>query len=543
MISFFPNIIFFLTLLINFFLGFAVFLKSPQKLINRLYFLISLGSSLWIGGLLLLNVTPWNLGGRLSFAGALLAIWFFLWFSLEFPFREKEIPLPILLFGNIFTVIFSFIILLSPLVVQKEVINETAFGVVGKFGVLYPAFGIYFLLLMIGGILNLFHKLKIIKKELERKQLEYFLIGSTLTLGLSSATNLILPLFKGIWQYSKLGPLGTIFLLFFTFLAITRYHLFGIEVILTEILVGVIGILLLVQIFVAPTILWRIVNSGIFVLFCVFGYLLIRGVFREIKRREEVEKIAQRERALREEAERLAQEFQRLDKVKNQFILTTQHHLRTPLSIIKGYLATILGGIYGEIKNQKINQALKNTLLATQRLITLVNEFLDISQFQIGKGALKKEEINLKDVLNEVVLELKPEAEKKKLYLKMIFKAKDLKLKADFQRLKEAFFNLIDNAIKYTQKGGVEIKVESKAPETLLVSIKDTGIGMSKETLSKIFKGLFERGKEAEAVELTGKGIGLFISKTLIDAHGGKIWADSQGPGKGSTFFVELPKK
>jgi signal transduction histidine kinase len=380
-------------------------------------------------------------------------------------------------------------------------------------------------------------------KDIEKKQLFYLLLGLSISIFFGTLTNLIIPQIYPFIHSYYYGPLGVIFFVMFTALAITRYHLFGIEVILTEILVGVIGILLIIQIFTTSSALWRIVNGIIFVLFCVFGYLLIRGVFREIRRREEVEKIAQRERALREEAERLAQEFQRLDKVKNQFILTTQHHLRTPLSIIKGYLATILGGIYGEIKNQKINQALKNTLLATQRLITLVNEFLDISQFQIGKGALKKEEINLKDVLNEVVLELKPEAEKKKLYLKMIFKAKDLKLKADFQRLKEAFFNLIDNAIKYTQKGGVEIKVESKAPETLLVSIKDTGIGMSKETLSKIFKGLFERGKEAEAVEPTGKGIGLFISKTLIDAHGGKIWADSQGPCKGSTFFVELPKK
>jgi len=532
-----------LSSILNLFLGALVFSRSIKKSSNIVFFLMTISTTAWVVSVYLSDYFKLPekalLFIKLANISAIWAIYLFLFFTFIFPKEFRELLARLKICYIIFPIVFSVLFFNKWIITDVEIETWGSNPKTGKLVVLYVA---YLFATILFGISNLVRKY-IKSTRIEKEQLKFISFGLILTIISAILLNAIIPLITGSARSAKLAPVTTIFFLFFTFLAITRYHLFGIEVILTEILVGVIGLLLIVQIFMAQSTLWRIVNSGIFVLFCVFGYLLIRGVFREIKRREELEKIAQRERVLREEAERLAQEFQRLDKVKNQFILTTQHHLRTPLSIIKGYLATILGGIYGEIKNQKINQALKNTLLATQRLITLVNEFLDISQFQLGKGVLKKEEINLKDVLNEVVLELKPEAEKKKLYLKMVFKAKDLKLKADFQRLKEAFFNLIDNAIKYTQKGGVEIKVESKAPETLLVSIKDTGIGMSKETLSKIFKGLFERGKEAEAVELTGKGIGLFISKTLIDAHGGKIWAESQGPGKGSTFFVELPKK
>ena len=521
----------------NFFLGFFVLIKDPSKKLNLFFGISCFVTSIWIFANFMMGVrqTLFWLESASAF-GALVPFTALLWIL---ELCEKRLSgKSLILLGGL--ALFFFVVSYTELITTD--IKEIHFGrFEGKTGPLFPLYSVYVSGVLLF-ILYVFIEGYLKASGIKKLQLSYVMIGGILYMSSASIVTLIFPLF-GIYRFAFLDTPSSLFLLFFTALAITRYHLFGIEVILTEILVLVIGILLLIQIFVAPTIFWKIINGTIFLLFCIFGYLLIRGVFREIKRREEVERIAQQEKALREKAEKLAEEFQHLDRLKNQFILTTQHHLRTPLSIIKGYLATILGGIYGEIKNQKINQALKNTLQATQRLITLVNEFLDISQFQLGKGALKKEEINLKDVLNETVEELRPEAEKKKLYLKMIFKTEDLKLKADFQRLKEAFFNLIDNAIKYTQKGGIEIKVESKSPESLLVSIKDTGIGMSKETLSKIFKGLFERGKEAEKVELTGKGIGLFISKVIVDAHKGKIWAESEGPGKGSTFFVELPRK
>jgi hypothetical protein len=180
-------------------------------------------------------------------------------------------------------------------------------GFEGETGPLFIPFWIYILSLLILIVYTLisgYRKFVGIKKL----QISYVIIGVILYIGTVSIVSFILPLF-GIEKFTPLDSPSSLFLLFFTALAITRYHLFGIEVILTEILVGVIGILLLVQIFVAPSTLWKIVNGGIFVLFCIFGYLLIRGVFREIRRREEVERIS---------------------RAKTEFISITSHQLRTP---------------------------------------------------------------------------------------------------------------------------------------------------------------------------------------------------------------------
>jgi signal transduction histidine kinase len=321
---------------------------------------------------------------------------------------------------------------------------------------------------------------------------------------------------------------ATVFFVLILTLAITRYHLFGIEVILTEILVGAIGLLLVIQIFSAPTILWRIINGTIFALFCIFGYLLIKSVF-------ETERLAARERALREEAERLS-------AAKDQFILSIQHHLRTPLTPVMGYLSMILEGVFGEEKNPKIKEKLIAMQKSVKVLHKLMEDLLDISQLRVGKKILNLEKVNLEEIIEDVIEELKPQAKEKGLYIK--FKKENLpKMKLDRMRIREAIFNLLDNAIKYTQKGGVEINCKLQNSKCK-IEIKDTGIGMTKEEMESFLKGtLFERGKEAKKAWGPGRGIGLAIAVEFVKAHGGRVLAQSEGRNKGTTFIVELPLK
>jgi signal transduction histidine kinase len=113
-------------------------------------------------------------------------------------------------------------------------------------------------------------------------------------------------------------------------------------------------------------------------------------------------------------------------------------------------------------------------------------------------------------------------------------------IKADQEKLKVALANIIDNAVKYTSKGGVLVKTET-ADSKVLISVKDTGMGIPKEEQKYLFDRTFERGKGAKQANATGKGIGLYITYHIIKAHDGKIWVESEGKGKGATFYIELP--
>ena len=165
---------------------------------------------------------------------------------------------------------------------------------------------------------------------------------------------------------------------------------------------------------------------------------------------------------------------------------------------------------------------------------------MDISQLQVGREILKKEETQIEKIIEEIVGELKPVAKEKGIYLK--FEApKDLpKIILDQSKIKTAIFNVIDNGIKYTSQGGVTIKCQFPNEKCLII-VADTGIGLSQEENKTLFTKYFERGKEAEKVYTTGRGIGLYITKNIVEAHQGKIWAESEGKGKGSTFYIELP--
>ena len=248
----------------------------------------------------------------------------------------------------------------------------------------------------------------------------------------------------------------------------------------------------------------------------------------EIRRAYEVEKKARKE-------------LERLDKAKSQFMLATQHHLRTPLTSMQGYLDLILQGSFGKIINKKVKEKLARFRTSTKNLINIVEEILNISQFQLGRKVVSFESnVPIEPILEEIISELMPEAEKKGIYLKLEKPEKLPKIRADAPKLKMAIFNIIDNAIKYTEKGGVTVKLEV-TDSNLRILTKDTGIGIGKEQIKNLFDKLFERGEKAQKLFTTGRGIGLFIASKIIQAHHGKIWAESEGPGKGSTFYIELP--
>jgi len=284
----------------------------------------------------------------------------------------------------------------------------------------------------------------------------------------------------------------------------------------------------------------KVLTSLVFVLFCFFGYYFIKITHRESRRREDAETIASRERILRREAEILAADLKRLDTAKTQFLLSTQHHLRSPLSVIQGYLSMIGEGSYGKIP-KKAKEKIDASLEADRKLIHLVDELLDVAHFQMNKGAAAKEPVNVVDLIAGAIDDLKTAAAAKELYLN--FKKPSVPIPLvllNARGIREAIYNIVDNAIKYTQTGGIAVSM-SVVGDQLRISVKDTGIGIDEKDLQGLFGRIFERGEKAKSVNIDGKGIGLYLSAQIIINNGGNIRVESKGLGEGSEFIIDLP--
>ncbi|MEK9209580.1 MAG: HAMP domain-containing sensor histidine kinase, partial [Patescibacteria group bacterium] len=264
-----------------------------------------------------------------------------------------------------------------------------------------------------------------------------------------------------------------------------------------------------------------------------FGYLLIKSVLREVRQREEIQRLAV---GLEDANKRLV----KLDREKSEFLSIATHQLRTPMTVVKGYISMILEGTFGRFE-EKAKEALAKVYTSNERLIKLIDDLLNISRIERGKMEYDFQELALEKLVGDVVSELKPVAERKNL--KLVWQeSKDLpKVKFDESKMRQVVLNLIDNAIKYTEKGEIVLKLE-RANQKIRLSVKDTGEGIEKEKLPLLFKrySRLAGSKSIYARHTQGMGLGLYVAKRIIDDHKGKIWAESEGEGKGSTFFVEL---
>ncbi|MDO8486168.1 MAG: HAMP domain-containing sensor histidine kinase, partial [Candidatus Staskawiczbacteria bacterium] len=188
---------------------------------------------------------------------------------------------------------------------------------------------------------------------------------------------------------------------------------------------------------------------------------------------------------------------------------------------------------------KKSMDVIKKMQIVTQDKTKDINNFLDTEQFKIGKGVvLLKPGVELLPILSEIISVLNPGAQSKGIYLKLEKPEKIFTVIADREKLKSALFNIIDNSVKYTLKGGVDIKIENHNKVKIIVS--DTGIGIPQDKIKNIFETQFERMEQAKETAI-GSGVGLYLSSQIIKLHNGKIWVESKGQNQGSTFYIELP--
>ena len=231
-----------------------------------------------------------------------------------------------------------------------------------------------------------------------------------------------------------------------------------------------------------------------------------------------------------------------IERSREEFFAVASHELRTPLTAIRGN-ATLIKDFYADkIKNKEIMAMISDIHEASERLIRIVYDFLDASALEQRKIEFKKEQFDIIALIKEVARDLKGMAKAKKLYLNL--EKTDVALPmavADKDRTKQVLFNFISNGINYTQKGGVSIKVE-KQDKFLKVYVSDTGIGISSENQALLFRKFQQAGEKMLTRDATkGAGLGLYISKLLVESMAGTIELVKSQPGAGSVFNFTLP--
>lgn len=520
------------TIAANLILGFIIFFRNQQGATNRLFLLLVLSITIWgitnyFSYTIVQKVTTLLLARLVLFFSIPFATFFFL-LVYTFPDKELKISKKYLAFLVALSLI-TMVVTLLPITFKRIIIssNRSINAPEVGFGIVLFAFTVLFYDL--GGLALL---LKRITKArgLERTQLSYLCGGFILMLGSILIFTFILPSFVGNIKFLPLAAVFTLPFVASTFYAILKHRLLNVRVIATEILAFLVIIIAFFEIIFSQSI-WEIIfRTSIFVALLIFGILLIRSVLREVEQREKLEQLTQ-------ELSAANQRLKELDQLKTEFLSFASHQVKSPMAAVKGFATLIFDGTYGEVP-EKVKAGARKIKEAADRLIALVNNLLDLRRLEEGRMEYTFAEVSINKLVQSVVEEHRPLADNKKLALEFTADATDLRVMADEQKLRQVIQNVIDNSIKYTEQGFVKVAVKQQ-DNAVLVSVVDSGIGIAPELLPQMFQRFIR--DPAVKVKIQGTGLGLFIAKEMIVAHKGEIWAESEGLGKGSRFFVKLP--
>lgn len=269
---------------------------------------------------------------------------------------------------------------------------------------------------------------------------------------------------------------------------------------------------------------------AVLIMTLIVAVFLVKNAMTEAGRRDEIQHLAL-------ELSASNKRLRHLDDLKTTMVAIASHQLRGALGGIRGYMTMFRDGDLGPL-TEKQQEIIKLNLNVTTRLLNSVETFLDITMLESGKLTLRKEVHPLDDAVAEVIDEFRLPAEKKGLGLSFTVDCqRPVWVDIDPEKIKHVIFNLIDNAMKYTLQGDIDVRLHCDGREAVLEVI-DTGMGVPAGDTSNLF-GKFERGELV--TDRGGAGLGLYVVKMLTELHGGRVTAASAGPGKGSTFSVSLP--
>lgn len=525
-------------------LGFFVFWKNKRERLNQTFSIFCFSTAFWSYAYYLWQISNDNITAyfwcRILMLGAIFITITYLHFTFVLLHREKR-KKTFLIFS--YLLFFSFFLLN---IFTNKIVSHVEPLLVFKFwpiaGSLFFIFLFFWVSYALYAAVLLFNYVKQTSGQ-EKRKIGYILLGTIIGYG-GGITNYFL------WYYIPILPVGNIstsFYLAIVAYAIVKYELINIKVVATQVLAWGLVVITMLEVFNVKNLNDFIYKIIVLVVTLFFAIFLIRSVLKEVSRREQMERLARqlseanKKRArINKQLEKANKQLKKLDEAKSEFISIASHQLRTPLTAIKGYGSMLLEGDFGEIKDSKHKDAIEKMFISNNRLISLVENLLNISRIESGRLRFDFKDQQLEALVEDVFNNFQQSAKNAGLFLKLKKLGKPLSpVYMDDEKIRQVVLNFIDNAIKYTRKGGIVVHLYEEDKQ-VFCKVEDTGMGVNKEDQKKLFQK-FARGKDAFLVNTEGSGLGLYVAQMMIASHKGNIWVESEGMGKGSNFCFSLP--
>ncbi len=507
--------------------GIIILVSDRKNLLNRLLFGICVSFLVWTIGTLIawtnihsdVLLFAWSMLGTAAGFISIFSIYFTYVFVLK-----KDVSLKL---KWIFIALLSPIILLAPTRYALSGFNLShcdAFGFEGFINTVYfPALGAVAMIWVLAIFISHYRRsTKAFRKQivLMATGLELFLFSffTTAFMGQYLTTIGFLP----DSQLETYGYFGMIVFIVYVSILIVRFRALNLNLIASQMLVIALVVLIGSQFaFIRNT--TSVVLAGVtLVLTSVVGIILIRSVNREIKQRERIEL--------------LAKDLEKSNQQQITLIHFITHQIKGFVTKSRNIFAGIREGDYGSVP-ESMAPMIEEGFRSDTKGVQTIQEILNAANIKSGKVTYTKESLDLKALLMIIITDLTPQAAKKSLALDS--QLDSVSYTGDRLQLTNAFRNLIDNSIKYTPSGSVTTTLRQEG-KVVHLEIRDTGVGISGDDMKNLFtEG--GHGKNSQKINVESTGFGLYIVKNIIEAHGGKVWAESEGEGKGARFIVELP--
>jgi signal transduction histidine kinase len=535
----FENIVLLSTALVNIILFIIIGLRS-DKTRNTYFFLGFIFSVLgWVVGVLFFRILSNEellITTRFIYFIATLIPFFIILFTQTFPKRDLGFSRKKTIIFLIFPVIFLILTLIPGAVINQVLITEEYRTII--FGPLYYFYFIYIITYFLIGI-SLIVKRYLILKGIERSQIEIIFLSIFISSFVGMTTNLIMPVFNNFSLF-WVGPFFSGYMVLTITYAIIKYGLFEIKVITTEFITLSTWILMFVKIILDKNNSDRAFDLIILLLLIISGIYVIRNVIKEISLREKDDKLVSDMTDLNQTLEKTNVKLKDLDQKKSEFMSLATHQLRAPLTAMRGYYSMIQDGTFGKIDNPEIEDVINKISRSTTDLTMIVEDYLNISRIEQGRMQYNFVSIDIADIVNDVIKEVSPTVHHAGLTLNLNYDTSQKYIvSVDQGKIKQVIFNIIDNSIKYTPKGSINVSITKTTNKKVLISIKDTGVGIKSGVIPQLFKK-FTRAPDASDTNILGTGLGLYVADQILKAHDGHTWAQSEGQDKGSQFYIEL---